>query len=501
MRYRCYALIRHHTLPLMVAGALLAQGDKPLIHKAQARSLMEPAVDMVSAVTPDLHAPLLRDLGMLYAQLNRKKAVDVLNQGFQAALAVADPERSRQQGAVVKEMTAVDPERARDLLRQLPPEAGEGKIKPEAYERVLGALLEQGKIDDAFEALTSYGAGEYPYKAATALMTKLPENDARRLTIFGAAAAAYQATPRGDFGGMITKTHAALPKATVQSAITIVVDALLRKKDGKEQFTFTAVATGEGSASFGSDEELSLFKLFKVLDAIDPKKAAEVLEKKPGLRDALKKLPEGVEGRPSVTMTNATGDANDPTAQQQMRKMAFEADLIARLEKNPREGLDAATKIEDADLRGQALARIASMAAEGDPALAETALTRALEGLDKMEKPLASAMTMLQLVHAARDAKLKSARERLIEKGFSLVERLAKEDRDAKAPNTAPRDLWPSTQITRMLMFAAGEALGPDAIPLLERWRDPELRLVAQVALARSLLGLEIHELSMSISR
>ena len=65
-----------------------------------------------------------------------------------------------------------------------------------------------------------------------------------------------------------------------------------------------------------------------------------------------------------------------------------------------------------------------------------------------------------------------------------------REDADAASPNQAPKAFWPSTSRARSTLYAAGKRLGRQAVLLLDRIPDPELRLFAQIELAAALAGL-----------
>jgi hypothetical protein len=64
------------------------------------------------------------------------------------------------------------------------------------------------------------------------------------------------------------------------------------------------------------------------------------------------------------------------------------------------------------------------------------------------------------------------------------------EDTSPERPNRAPRTFWPSTCNFRAILYTAGKRLGPDAIIVLDRIPDADLRLFAQIELAAALAGL-----------
>jgi hypothetical protein len=67
---------------------------------------------------------------------------------------------------------------------------------------------------------------------------------------------------------------------------------------------------------------------------------------------------------------------------------------------------------------------------------------------------------------------------------------LYQEDTNSDSPNQALKAFWPSTASLRNTLYNAGKNLGPNAATLLDRIRDLDLRLFAQIELAAALIGL-----------
>jgi hypothetical protein len=63
-------------------------------------------------------------------------------------------------------------------------------------------------------------------------------------------------------------------------------------------------------------------------------------------------------------------------------------------------------------------------------------------------------------------------------------------DSDSQAPNSAPKECWPSNQEFRNILFKAGQHQGQAAAKYLDRIPDPDLRLLAQIELCAALAGL-----------
>ena len=486
-----------------LAVALPAQpfSDAKPIDPAKGRELLDGAAQALSTASLEIQVASARELGELYGKLDKKRATEILEQGFANALTLPDEAdsyiRSRNQGALIEKLAVFNATKALELLAQLPATAADGTVKPRAYEKVVEALLQEKKIDEAALLLESYGAGEYPFRAALHVMEKL--DPGRRIILFGHATTAYNATPQGDFGELILRHWEQLPREAVQPAIASIVVNLLRPNKSKRQ-EFIRLPSEQGPVSLTKAEH-QLFKLLKVVKAVDEKAFAEILEKNKALRNANTKLPTG--GHKGMTMTLTSDGDNDAEAQAMSQGMAQRMEQSSRIgalaEKDPREALKLAEKIKDADQRLQAIVDVGNAAAEKDPAIAASVLTAAIAALDKADEPIIVALSLLQLMQVAEHAKQPPLLAQLADKSFTATERLRASDLHKDKPNTSPRDTWPSTQCARMAMFMAGTALGLEAMPMLDKWRDPELRLVAQIALARALLGEMPHEISINI--
>ena len=132
---------------------------------------------------------------------------------------------------------------------------------------------------------------------------------------------------------------------------------------------------------------------------------------------------------------------------------------------------------------------------------ARAVMTRAIELLPDLQRP----MTVLSVVMATADDNLQKVltpqmEQQLINGFFKSIDRFLKRDLDPDLPNLSDRDVWPSTQLMRALMMGIGADQVDTAAPLLEQIKDLDLRLLAQAALARGLLGEQLHSLNMNFS-
>lgn len=187
------------------------------------------------------------------------------------------------------------------------------------------------------------------------------------------------------------------------------------------------------------------------------------------------------------------GDGGHGAASEQMRVQALaqsqknEALRVAR--EDGAKGVEQARRIGVEKIRAETLAEIAKMAAEKDAADARRLLGQVTAAAKEVKSPADAAGTWWQVAEAARVAQDPEALEAALKAGVAACVELYKDDADAKRPNLAPREFWPSSQHFRSLVHVAGEALGEVAEPYVALIPDTDLQLLARIELARALLG------------
>jgi hypothetical protein len=174
--------------------------------------------------------------------------------------------------------------------------------------------------------------------------------------------------------------------------------------------------------------------------------------------------------------------------------------------KDPAEAMKSARAIPDADLRMQALTAVVEELGKKDSKIAVRAAAEAFDAMAKARDTMAVALPVMGLMGGLKESidnlKDPEAARHLVSKAIPVAHLLRKFDRDKENPNLSPRDIWPSTQTARMIMLPAGRALGSEsAARLLDQWRDPDLRLAAQLALARAPAGEMPTQMQVHVSR
>lgn len=136
-----------------------------------------------------------------------------------------------------------------------------------------------------------------------------------------------------------------------------------------------------------------------------------------------------------------------------------------------------------------ALLLMAPPAAEKEPAAARRILSSVTTAAREVKAPAEAAWVWGRVAEVARAAQDPERLEEALKAGMAACLTLYKEDSDAKSPNLAPREFWPSSQHFRTLVHVAGEAFGPKAEAYLAQIPDTDLQLLARIELARALLG------------
>jgi hypothetical protein len=157
--------------------------------------------------------------------------------------------------------------------------------------------------------------------------------------------------------------------------------------------------------------------------------------------------------------------------------------------------LARAREIDSPGMRAEALGRIVETLAGKDEATARQALDEA-EGLLQDVKPAMSAtfgwMAVARARHKLKDEKPAWAALRRAEDGVLDFLRF---DVNPERVNQAPRELWPSTMVGRLVARCAAELFRARAVELLEGVEDTSLALLQRLQTAETLLGVQTNQM------
>lgn len=486
--------------------------------RAKAKELLEKAYDSVSAASPEVQVSALIHLADDYRLVDNKKAIKCLDEAFAAAGALPsdslDDARVRAQSEIVKLTADMDLEKAISELRQItPPPSGRFDRRLEALDKIAAVLIQRKDVARAQQIVDGFAGSEggYPYRAVGAILKAMPADDPIRGEIFAKATSAFQGKPDNAYLQLVARYWKTIPQSLVESAMTTVLAYILeRPNDG---YMIQTLSSAKGAVSFDNRQDAELFDLINVVQAVDPKRATELLRSHPQLRSAIDRYPLGRqsledENGSGFSQSMNTGGKNEKADPQQVARMQTQAlsqqkasEAMAAASSDAQKALSIAEQIPDAAVKARTLASIGRSAASKDAATAKAILDKCARLLDTIKDPMQRATAWDGMVDAAHQIGDDQAGWTYMNRWLSDAAELYKQDADADNPNRALREYWPSTQTYRGLVYRAASAFGPDAESLLAKITDPDVQLLATVEMAHSLLGQDRTGYSISVSR
>lgn len=484
--------------------------------RERAMQLLDGAAAGTAGLDSGSRAYSLIQVARVYQSVDKKKAIEYLEQAMTAASQVGrENEHLKQVGSqlqqnVLKAMVPLAPEKVDDLLTQL-----DAKGREQVLQALLSYYEREKKMDRAIEVVYRMSAeGEMPYAAASKIMEKMrPDQGAEKQQLFTASLGSYRdhdhsgnSTMGGDFGDMITRFAKDLPSGLVHQAIEVVLDSA--KKDAEKQSsaggTTYAIASSQGAVQLNSTYQYRLFQLLPTLKTIDPEEADRLLKEQNDVQTLLAKYPQGMNsvapgsGPGGSGPSNASfmvGSANpgggggrgpggggmNMLEMQKAAKIGEDADM------HPQDALANASSLQDPPIRTMAYMSIASSTWKKQPGIAKQALEKAADSIDKLENAQ-QVMHYQELVSMyARMGETDDAKK-YIEKGIGAASKLFKDDTNADDPNQAPKAFWPSVAGWRSMLSLASDISPLYAANLLKEIPDDEARTLCQLGIATALL-------------
>jgi hypothetical protein len=496
---------------LALAGQQKPPAEKPrepseegkAAEREKARELLDSAAKMITSVQPQVQVTALYHLGDNYNLFDAKKAEEYLEQAFTAAgdlpSGTQSDQRGEMQGQVVNLMADVNLERALALLPQLSPSGGGRDARRAPVDKIARLLVERKDFDRAIQVLESVSGGtvgEYPFQSARLIFEKLAEDDPRRVQVFAAATQGYIARPRGQFGDFLSRHWQAVPRPMAEAALQALLNAVLARKD--EETETSTLSTAKGAVSFSSSQDRELFNIMHVVKAIEPKRAAELLETRAELRGGVERFPLGMQSMrsgdsDSMSMSVSQGAPRDSGAVGRERMEAVArarvAEALVMLKEDPQKALAMVRGIPVPRLQAEVLGSVARSVSDKDPATAKSVLDQTIHILDGIKNPSERGHIWTIVAEAAFRAKEEERAWEAIDRGLSDAAEMYKKDADVEFGNSALREYWPSTQAYRRMVHQAAKLFGVKAEGLLVKITDPELALLARLEIAQSLLG------------
>jgi hypothetical protein len=510
---------------LLLCGTLLAaqtetnvQQQKPAPRPAKApvvskeksqqqelgAKLLEIAQAEAGSLQGGMRAYAFAQLARAYEKTDKTKTLQLLDDAFTATSDMGDDlayTRRQLQEQVLNQMVPLAPQHAEELLPQM---------DAESRGRVLNSLLsyyqKNKDLDRAIELVYRIGQEkEIPYYAVAGLMTALPpERSGELLQLFTTAFASYRDHPHkgasvggGGLDSLVLQFWRRLPPNLVHDAIKEIL-----KQAADAGNATLSMSSEKGSATFGSMYEYALFELLPVLKQIDESEAEELLKKNQATQAMLTKYPDGTAsispevsdpsqksktsyGGTSFSITTGGGEGPQMSRwaleQQQVAKIAAEAD------NHPDNALAQAASVSNQDMRAGLYMTIAKAAAKKSPSVARSALEKLLDLCPQLQESrqvghLRGAAELYLQMGETDDAK------KVVERGFAVSEKLFKTDTNADDPNKALKAFWPSAEAYRSFTRLAGQISPEWALTNLKEISDPEMKVLAETALAQGWL-------------
>ncbi len=492
---------------LLMVAALLNGQPAPGVNPGEksdptkkARELAEAASQMTGS-TPEIQVVALFHLAETYQALDRKKAKELFQQAFAAAAVLPKDRihnRQREQARIVCAVADADVNEAIEMLRQMEPAPGMYDPRWPAVDKIVGKLVADSRLDEAIGLVEGIGStGFYSFGAAAQVFKALPDGDSRRMTLFGSATSAYILRPTERFLIFLTNCWTGVPKQMAEAAMEAVLRTVLDQKDDGN-YGARGYATAKGVVTFTSQQEAQLFEMMHIVRAINPKRAEEILETRQGLRAWVEQYPMGrksiqAEGASYGFMSTGSDKQSVARSVDQGRSWLLTQNIaqsaLNSVATDADKAVNLARSIPDAPRRAEVLGTIASRVAEQDSAWSKRLVNECSSLLDEIKNPDDRTPAWDAMADAAHRAGDDQLTWRVLDRALSDAAELAKKYVPGEDQDMTLREYWPSTQAYRRAVTRATEIFGVDAEPLLLKITDPDINLLARIAMAQALLG------------
>ncbi len=491
--------------------------------RKRAKILLETAEVESKALQGGMRAFNLLQLGRVFEDSDKKKAVALLNEAFSAASTMVEPAENanREQATldprsskgeledeIVQALCNLAPDRAEELLTRMDPgsRANVVRILLERYE-------ERKQYDRALELVKRAAeGGEFPYSAADRLLAILPKEMAmERQHLFAIALLSFRDRPpvsrsyfETDFLDMVARHWHDLPLSMVRAALDLILHPPEDKSASKDKGT--RVGSNGREIYFTSREEYRLFKVLPILRQIDESAYNAALEERKNLRAMMEHYPEGwtsfsnaespaADSRgisthwvPPGGLMLTSDSQNDSFVITSNRKGQVEELEFSDVSTHPEEAIAKAVQMSDQRARTSALEWIASFTLTGNPDAARTAIGKLLETPD--QRP--SQEAYLQQVAATMYMRLgdNEAALEAVKKGATITRKVYEIEMNGPDPNQALKAYWASSHTWRRLIRLAAQLSPNVAVALVDAIPDPDIKATERIALASAWLGL-----------
>ena len=496
--------------------SVTAPGAKPKLTEQQKRGLrlLESAEASAGGFESASRIVAYAQIARVYQTNNKKKSVELLQQAYESVrtlqLDSADKNLNgmvehQLQQQVLNQYVSIAPERVDALMDEMEP-----ALRVDAMRMLLPYYEKNKNLDRAVSMLLQLAVqGEMPYSTVNDVIDKLgaAHPDAIR-QLFFASVASYQRRQHSevngstDFASLISKAYGKVPDDSVETAIDELLSQA-KKADEENKGVTVSLGFDKGAVQFKSSYDMQLFAVLPTLEQVDPEKAKRLLKESEDVNTFASKYPDGMSslsktGRPNSvsTHTGANGAGDGESAhlleEQQMNAVMRDAtdhpnDALANAAGlSPRYALSAYMGIARANFKKSST-------------VAEAALGKAQDLLSKV--PVWQQMqTVGEIINLYVLLGDKESAQKAIELATKTAGLLYKQEAEADDPNLAPKAWWMSTNAWRNLVDASYELDPGQAGTLLKEAPDDEVRIFAQIVLAKRMLGNTSPALDVSMS-
>jgi hypothetical protein len=478
------------------------------------RQMLQTAEAAAGGLEGGMRAYALLQVARAYQPTDRKKALDLLEQALAAARGMDEDKmrtRDRLQRQIVQAIVPLAPQRADELLDQVPPEA-----RGEVLTALLSYYQKNNELDRAMQVVYRIAAeGEVPYDAVGRILDALSlerASDAQQL--FAITARSFADHPPkagtfrmggGDFSSLVLKEWKKLPKEMVLDAVHEILKQAQGTGDDSSPRASVSVASPSGAVAFNSMYEFRLFQMLPILRQLDESEAKKLVKQYQDVQTLAGKYPEGMDSlspppQPgsgnsgtsfSVSMGGGPGPsragAGTPPASPSPLMMQQAARIVQDSEKHPQDALANAQALPDTGLRASTLMGIAQTNARKNAGAAKEALGKAMDLISDVPVPQ-QVMMVGNVARLYLELEDTASARKAIEKGMTIADKAYKQDTNADDPNTALKAYWPSTEAYRSMLRLAGRISPGWAMELANGISDPEMKAMVQIALAEAWL-------------
>jgi len=479
---------------------------KPKLNEEQKRglSLLESAEGAAGGLEAPSRIVAYTQMAGIYRTSNKKKAVDLLQQAYESlrTLQLDSPNKGLNQTVtqqlrqqVVSQFASFAPEKMDELLDQMDP-----TTRKAALTFLLPFYEKNKNVDRPVAVLLQLGVeSEMPYEIVNSVVEKLgPAHPEQIRELFLASLSSYQnhehleVSPSTDFARLISDAYGKVPNESIETAIDEVLSQA-KKADEKNSNVSISMGFEKGAVEFKSSYDMQLFAVLPTLEQVDPEKAKRLLKENEDVNTFASKYPDGMnslskDGRPN-SIGIQTGNRSGPGGgggpnmleEQRMNR------IVADASDHPNDALANAASLSPR-LAVFAYMGIARANSKKNTSAAGMALGKAQELLPKI--PLLEQMpTITEIASLYVRLGDKESAEKVIELGTKTAAEVFKQETDADDPNLAPKAYWVSTNAWRNLVDASYKLDPGQALTLLKEAPEDEMRVFAQIALAKRMMG------------